>query len=121
LKRGQIRLDNRNHKNKNRRGPCHVGLINDLSENISEHQISFDVTKSQRLDIVMIARRLIEVPCWFAKLFADNIHIARGFDSNPNGIRTDADNRHRHVITNQDLFAWLSREHQHTATPFMVL
>ena len=63
----------------------------------------------------------INVACVLAEFFANDVHISRSLDTNPHGVGTDANNRDRHVITNQNLFAWLSREHQHTATPFLVL
>ncbi len=63
----------------------------------------------------------VNVSSVLAEFFANDVHITRSLDSYPHGVGTDANNRDRHVITNQNLFAWLSREHQHTATPFLVL
>jgi hypothetical protein len=71
--------------------------------------------------IVMPTRWIIHLASRLTKFFTNNIHIPRRFNANPNSVRADTDDRYRHVVTNQDLFAWLSREHQHTATPFMVL
>ena len=56
-----------------------------------------------------------------AEFFTNDVHITRSLDADPNGIGTDADDRDRHVISYQDLLTWLSREHQHTATPFLEL
>ena len=63
----------------------------------------------------------VNVASVLAEFFANDVHIARGFDTNSYGVRAYADDRHRYVIADQDFFAWFSREHQHTATPFMVL
>ena len=69
----------------------------------------------------MAINLFVNVASMLAELFANNVHVTRSLDANPHGVGTDANNRDCHVITNQNLFAWLSREHQHTATPFLVL
>ncbi len=76
---------------------------------------------SEGIDVTMAIDLIINVSGGFAQFFANDVHIARSLDTNSHGIGTDTNDRDRHVITNQDLLAWLSREHQHTATPFLVL
>ena len=56
---------------------------------------------------------------WFAKFFANDVHVPRCFNPNPNSIGSDANDRDRHVVTDQNLFAWLSREHKHFGHPFL--
>lgn len=75
---------------------------------------------SDGIDIVMVSRGLVvDASRCFAELFANNVHVTRSFNPDSNRVWADPYDRHRHVIADQNLFAWLSREHQHTATPFM--
>gem|GEM_PF-3301621 len=76
---------------------------------------------SERIDIVMTIGLIVQVTCWLTKFLANDIHIARCFDADSNRVGSDTNNRHCDIVTNQNLLAWLSREHQHTATPFLVL
>lgn len=109
------KIERSGNENKAERSrPCR--LCRKLSEALNTQGLFL-----KRVDIVMTVGGLFKMPGWFTKFFANDVHIARSFDSNSNGVRADTDDRDRHVVANQDFFARLSREHQHTATPFMVL
>ena len=50
--------------------------------------------------------QILNVSGRLAELFADNVHIAWGFNADPHGVWTDTDDRDRHVFSDQDLFAY---------------
>lgn len=42
-----------------------------------------------------------------AEFFADNIHVTRSINSEPNSVRADSHNGDLDLVPDQNLFAWL--------------
>ena len=68
----------------------------------------------------LAVQRLIAMSGFHAQLIADDVHVARSFDSDPYRVGSDTHNRHRHVVADLNLLTRLSREHEHSTTPFLV-
>jgi hypothetical protein len=54
-----------------------------------------------------------------AELFADNVQMAGGVDTDPNAVGADPNDGDFNVRTNQNAFARLTGQHKHGFTPFL--
>jgi hypothetical protein len=70
-------------------------------------------SESDQFIIKVNLNRPFAVTGVFAKFLADDIHVPRCLDTDPYGIRPNSNDRHRHIIADQNLLTGLSRKYQH--------
>src|SRR5262245_47889858 len=65
------------------------------------------------LFVEMAVHWLVAMSRFLAQLIADDIHVAGGFNSDAYGVRSDAHNRHRDLVADQNFLTRLTRKYQH--------